>query len=359
MIDLTSFGWSEFFQKQTVQRPAAIPARVIAQERDRYVVITESGERSATVAGRLRHSWQRREDVPVVGDWVLVVRNPEETTVTLVQRLERRTAMQRKMTGEVTESQVVAANIDVVMIVCSMNRELNVRRIERYLTAVWDTGARPLVVLNKKDVCEGPEEVMNALESITLTCAVVAVSARTGEGMEALRSEVKRGETAVLVGSSGVGKSSLTNRLLGFEQQAVSDIREGDDKGRHTTTRRDLLGLPEGGAIIDTPGMREFQLWEGDVSMFADVEALSSQCRFRDCGHQSEPGCAILEAVERGELAEDRWHSYQKLAKELARVEAKKDLTAQLKEKQRIKELHRLYRRTMQAKKDQRRGRFR
>jgi len=234
----------------------------------------------------------------------------------------------------------VAANVDTLFLVSGLDGDFNPRRIERYLTAAWDSGARPVVILNKLDRCAEPDRCLLEAEAVARGVPVHRVSAKTGEGCEALLQYLKPGETVSLLGSSGVGKSTLINRLLGREAQRTGDVREGDDRGRHTTTHRELLPLPAGGLLIDTPGLREVQLWEGDQgieSTFGDVEELAEGCRFSDCRHLGEPGCAVEEAVARGDLARERLESYHKLQREQQQLQIKQDELARLREKQKNK----------------------
>src|SRR4051812_45018974 len=259
---------------------------------------------------------------PAIGDWVAVADSSDRAVIHHL--LPRKTVMTRRAADSDAVAQVIAANVDLFCIVTSANRDLNVRRIERYLTAVWDSGANPLVVLNKVDLVEDVDPMLDELAPVALVAPIVQVSALTGSGLEAVRAQLGQGTTVAFVGSSGVGKSSLINRLLGRETQIVSDVREDDQRGRHTTTRRELIPLSGGGVLIDTPGMRELGLIEdegGVDTVFADIAELAGTCRFADCAHESEPGCAIREALAIGILDAARWHSYRKLQREIASAE--------------------------------------
>lgn len=322
---LESLGYGLFFSEQhrRLGRPELVPARIIAEGRGHYWL---SGGRAAIgeLRGRLQHELEPFER-PIAGDWVLVADDKERAVIHHI--MDRRTVMVRRAAGSKTDIQVIAANVDLFFIVTSANRDFNIRRLERYLAAVLDSGAQPVVVLNKIDIGKNMEEMVEAIGSMGVGMPIVKVSALTGAGMDELRGHLENGKTFGFIGSSGVGKSSLINRLLGHEVQSVRSLRK-DDKGRHATTRRELIELPEGGILIDTPGMRELGLIEdegGIAEVFGDIVALSDKCRFRDCKHQGEPGCAVAEAVAMGELGKDRLASYQKLLREIAAAERRRD----------------------------------
>jgi ribosome biogenesis GTPase len=329
---IQSFGWSDALQ-QTFEPHVArglIPARVTQQQRGLYVIVTDLGELAAQISGRFAHEAQAA-GYPAVGDWVAAAARPDEGAATIHAVLSRRTAFIRKAAGPVPDEQVVAANVDVAFLVASMNADLNARRLERYLATAWQSGASPVVVLTKADLAADPEADIAEAESVAFAAPVLAVSAVTGEGLEALAAHLKPGETAVLVGSSGVGKSTLVNALAGEELMVTAEIREDDAHGRHTTTHRELVRLPSGALILDTPGMRELGLIDADSGLsatFEDIEALAADCRFSDCGHGNEPGCAVRAALADGTLDEGRWRSFQKLQRELAFQERKEDRAA-------------------------------
>lgn len=337
MYLLENFGWSEFFEEQWRQKQETglVRARVTEENRGLYKVISESGERWAELRGKLRHEAVSREALPAVGDWVLVEEQGTRTTIHFV--FERRSKFSRKAAGKKTEEQIVAANVDTVLLVSSLNREFNARRIERYLTLAWESGARPIVVLNKADLRENIAELRADAEEAAMGVRTVVASIVSEEGIGELREIVRLGGTTALLGSSGVGKSSLINAILGKELQVTSETRTGDDKGRHTTTSRQLIVVPGGGVLLDTPGMRELQLWdasEGISQAFADVEELAAQCRFRDCSHKDEPGCAVRDAVD-----EERLANYHKLQREEEFLESKQDDALR---SQRTKELRKM-----------------
>ncbi len=344
-MKLHELGWNARFEAQWAAEPRAgcVPARVVSQQRKFFRVAGEFGEVWAEVTGRLRHERGGAGDYPAVGDWVACEGRPGEERGAIHAVLPRHSKFSRAAAGKRTEEQVVAANVDTVFLVTSLNRDLNPRRMERYLALVLESGAAPVVVLNKSDLCEDSGALVTEMERVTLGVAVHAMSAATGDGVEALAAHLRAGVTVALLGSSGVGKSALLNRLAGRDLQAVREIRSGDDRGRHTTTARELFRLPGGALIIDTPGLRELQLWEAGEGLgatFADIQELAAQCRFRDCTHASEPGCAVRAAIADGSLDEARLESLRKLEREQEFLLRKLDVAAQQAAKQKQKELH-------------------
>ena len=335
---LTPYGWSPAlqaeFQIQADRHPdqGLLPGRVVVQQRGLVRLITPLGELSAGLAGRLVHEAAPGE-LPVAGDWVAASPRPGEDTATIHHVLPRSSAFVRRASGPGGGLQVVAANVDIVLIVASLNADLSLRRIERYLATAWESGAAPIVVLTKADACDDVGDARAEVEAVAIGAPVHAVSAQTGEGLDGLVACLGVGKTAVLLGSSGVGKSTLVNALAGQALMATQAIIEEGARGRHTTTHRELVLLPSGGLVLDTPGMRELGLWDADAGLsatFADIEALAGDCRFHDCAHQSEPGCAIRASLERGELDPGRWRSFQKLQRELAHLDRREDPVARI-----------------------------
>lgn len=324
---LTQYGWSpelqDLFQPHAAE--GLSPGRIIVQQRGGYRLITETGEIEARATGTLLKQ-ASDEERPTAGDWVAIEARPGETTALVRHVLPRRTAfIRRSVRGG---AQVVAANVDTAFLVASMNSDLKVRRLERYLATAYESGADPVIVLTKSDLTDDADALVAEVQAIAFGAPVLAVSSKTGAGLDAVAAHLLPGRTAVLLGSSGAGKSTLLNALAGQERMATREIRENDERGRHTTTHRELVLLPSGGLILDTPGMRELGLYDAEAGVaaaFGDVEALTGQCRFSDCTHTKEPGCAIRAAVDSGELPEERLRAYEKLQGELAYERRRED----------------------------------
>lgn len=329
MSIITQYGWNEQFEQAMPEH--TVPGRIILEHKSSYRAITEQGEWLTTVSGNFRHT-HAPDEYPSVGDWVALEQMPGEDKGIIHKLLPRSSRFTRKASGETSELQTIAVNIDYVFLVMSLNHDFNLRRLERYLIAAWDSGAMPVIVLTKSDQCSEPAEYLEQVAGAAIGVDAFAVSALTGDGMNAFARYLTEGKTGALLGSSGVGKSSLINALTNSDRMAVQDIREDDSKGRHTTTHRELVLLAGGGLLIDTPGMREFQLGdsaEGLDASFQDVASFAADCRFRDCSHQKEPGCRIQSALASGELPEARFASYLKLLRELEYMERKSDLAKQ------------------------------
>ncbi|MDX6486639.1 MAG: ribosome biosis GTPase / thiamine phosphate phosphatase [Gaiellaceae bacterium] len=321
--DLAALGWTPELAENL--EPGLVPGRVIAAHRAAYDVQTADSAVRTRLPGRLVH-----ENVDVaVGDWVGL----GDGLVRSV--LPRRSALVRQSAGLTSERQTLAANVDIAFIVSSLGPDIEPRRIERYLVTIWESGATPEVVLTKADRMEDPSPMVAEIEAVALGVPVHVVSAVSGQGVDALRERIGPGTTAVLIGSSGVGKSTLVNRWVGSELMAVKETRLDDDEGRHTTSHRELIQLPGGGMVIDTPGIRELQLWDGGGidETFADVEELAAQCRFNDCSHNTEPGCAVQAALASGELSAERYASWVKLQRELRAIAVRSDVRLQREEK--------------------------
>lgn len=291
--------------------------RVIAQYKEIYRVATERSDVLAEISGRLRYDSDEMSDFPAVGDFVLVDREDSSSGNAIIHNiLKRKSAFIRKAAGKAHDVQVVAANIDIIFICMSLNNDFNLRRLERYLSIAWDSGAVPVIVLTKSDLCSELPLKLKEIEQSAMGVDIVVTSSFDGEGWKSLLTYIKPGKTAAFMGSSGVGKSTLINRLIGEDIIQTREIRK-DDKGRHATTRRELILLQSGGAVIDTPGMRELGLESANLSKtFADIDEMAEGCRYRDCRHETEPGCVVRKAVEEGVLSEERLSSYKKLKKE-------------------------------------------
>ncbi|EJL21973.1 ribosome small subunit-dependent GTPase A [Caulobacter sp. AP07] len=353
---IEQYGWSDPLGQAFAPyaRAGQTPGRILVQQRGAYLVASDDGELRAKPSGRLLHQ-AREAGHPAVGDWVALTVNRAEATATIHAVLPRRTAFVRRAADSLQTPQVVAANIDVAFVVTSMNADLNPRRIERYLAAAWQSGARPVVVLTKADLCAEPEVQAAQIAAVAAGCPVLVVSARQGLGMDLLLAQVGPGETCVLIGSSGVGKSTLVNALSGAERMATQEIREADARGRHTTSHRELVPLPGGGLILDTPGMRELGLIDADDGLgvvFDDIERLAEDCRFNDCGHGGEPGCAVRGALESGDLDAGRWEHFQKLGREVAAVDRKEDRAAKDAERRRLIALQKTHRSSKKVRRD-------
>lgn len=352
--NISEFGFNDLWADRFAEaaRAGRRPARVTAEHRGAYVVAADGYDGPAEISGRLRHDAMGREGFPAVGDWVSIDAAADAAPMgqpRIHAVLPRSSAFSRRAAGSREEAQVIAANIDVAFVVSPVDRQFNLRRIERFLAAAWNSGAAPAIVLTKADIAPDPEAYSDKLADIAIGVPVYMTSTETGRGMEDLRAATAPGRTAVFIGGSGAGKSSLVNCLLGEEGMAVSAVSAGLDRGRHTTTHRQLLRLPNGALVIDTPGLRELQFWGGDGGSdqtFSDIAALADRCRFRDCTHEAEPGCAIRAALSDGGLDEGRWRSWLKLRKEEAYAARHGDRKSERDHDRALNALHRTVQRT-------------
>jgi len=344
-LNLTELGWDSAWDELLLADSDVEygVGRVSAEHKHLYRVFTEQGETLAQVSGKYRHDARSRSDFPVVGDWVVITSGSDQDRAIIWGILPRRNKFSRQAAGENEEEQALVANIDAVFIVSSLNRDFNLRRMERYLVLTWESGVNPVIVLNKADLCEDVYSKITEISSIAPGVPVHAISCETGQGLDQLTPYLGTGKTVALLASSGVGKSTLLNCLLGESIKRTGAVRSQDSRGRHTTTHRQMHLLPRGGLVIDTPGLRELRLWgsdEGISSTFEDIEEYSVRCRFNDCRHQGEPGCAVMEALESGVLDWARYQSYLKLQKEMAYISRKENLFEALEEKEKWKQIH-------------------
>lgn len=316
-INLKNVGLNDRFFQESMMYQGLFIGRVTSQSKDLYKVITEDGELLAEITGKLRYDAKQLSDYPVVGDFVMVDRLSNENGNAIIHHiLTRKSVFERKAAGTNNDVQAMASNIDTVFICMSLNRDFNLRRLERYLSIGWSSGATPVIVLTKSDLCDDLQEKLREVSSVAMGADVLVTSSMSDNGVTSLKDYLVVGKTVAFIGSSGVGKSTLVNRLLGEEMIDTKEIRK-DDKGRHTTTRRELIILHEGGVVIDTPGLREIGVESANLSRaFIDIDDFASQCKYNDCSHESEPGCAVQAAINEGILTTERLNNYQKLKKE-------------------------------------------
>ncbi|MDR2551544.1 MAG: ribosome small subunit-dependent GTPase A [Treponema sp.] len=323
-MDLQDYGLSSHVREEAARWPGLFPARVCGQHRDVYRLVCEGGELAGEVSGKLSYNAESGAAFPAVGDWVMIDRTDDRSGSAVIhQVLPRTSVFSRQAAGSAGGPQIIAANIDLLFICTSLNADFNLRRIERYVTAAWESMAVPVILLTKADLCDDVrgkrDEIAAVAPGVDTVVSSVEHSGEHSGGLDEIRGYIRPGKTIAFIGSSGVGKSTLINRLAGRELLATGKIREDDDRGRHTTTRRELILLPGGGLVIDTPGMRELQIYTGDLSKtFEDIEDLAAECKFGNCSHGAEPGCAVREAIEKGTLPAKRFESYQKLKREMS-----------------------------------------
>lgn len=348
--DLGQLGWDDDFARafDALAEPGTVPARVSIAHNHLYRVFTPTGDLLAEATGRLRHRAAGSAALPAVGDWVAAEVRGAEAKASIRAILPRRGFFARKAAGDSTKRQVVAANVDFVLLVSGLDGNFNVRRIERYLMAAADGGVSPVVVLNKADLSDDPAARVAEVRAVAGAAPIHVTDCMGNAGIEALEQYLAAGRTLAFLGSSGVGKSTIINRLLGSDRQRTQSVRMTDSRGRHTTVYRELIVRPAGGLIIDTPGMRELQTWDADRALeetFADIDGLAAGCRFRDCQHLAEPRCAVRAAVDEGRLAPSRLAHYHRLRVERDALERRRDELARLEDKRQTKVQHRLMRR--------------
>ncbi len=354
LLDLGwSFEWEQCFEPYRAR--GYVPARIVRADRDRYRVAAESGDFTAEVSGRFRHEARVPADYPTIGDWVAIAASEAQGVassgadgvVMIHGVLPRRGSFSRRAAGERTEEQVLAANVDVVFLVSGLDGDFNPRRIERFAASAFESGAAPIVILNKADVCEDVESRVAEVERVVPGVAILALSAKTGAGLDRLAPYLEPRKTIALLGSSGVGKSTLINALIGEARLAIHEVREDDSRGRHTTTHRELVTRPGGALLIDGPGLRALRLWVGESSVdaaFTEIDELARRCRFQDCRHRSEPGCAVRSALADGSLDAERFESWQKLQREQRAFEVRHDRRLQAEERRKWRMLTKAYR---------------
>lgn len=359
-MHINKLGWNDYFENQfqVYNDQGLIPARVITQQSNNYVLYHEGEYINAELSGKFLYNAYQKKDYPAVGDWVAVKVHQSYDKAIIQALLERKSYLARKLpisggrkivngmvSGGSTEEQVIASNIDTVFIVVGLDDNFNIQRIERYLTITYNSGASPVIILNKIDICDCLDECIEEMKKITRAVPIHPISVVTDQGMEVFDQYLDSNQTVTFVGSSGVGKSTIINSLIGEELQATKSVSQATGKGKHTTTHRELFFRSAGGMVIDTPGIREVQLWSDEKALgesFDEIKSLELNCKFRDCKHDTEPGCAIKQAIEDGVLSEERFESYKKQLDELRRLnrrqkEQQKNLERKMKKKKKYR----------------------
>ncbi len=354
VVSLEALGWGPRLATLFADHAAdgLVPARVVSEQRGRYRLSDGSGELEAVVAGRLRYQSVELGDVPAVGDWV-AISAPSDGPAVIHAVLPRSSRFARPARGDIPGAQVVAANVDIVFIVSGLDGDFNLRRIERYLALAWSSGAEPVIVLNKADLCADVVERLADVQSVAPGVPIRSISALTGAGLETITPLIEPGRTMALLGSSGVGKSTIVNALLGWQRQVTGAVRADDQRGRHTTTIRELLVTPSGALLIDSPGMRTVGMWDADEGLsatFGDIDELAAGCRFSDCGHRAEPGCAVRAAIESGSLPAERLSNRRRLERELAALERRRAPAGRAEQRRNGRRLEKFVRSHMRAK---------
>jgi len=345
-LDLNKLGWNETLEKKFKELDCKdiIKGRVIFHSGKQYKIMTSNGEITANLSNYYINSTEIKSNLPAVGDWVCLKQVDEFHPYQIIKLIPRINKLSRKVSGEKSEEQVIASNIDIVFIVTSADQDFNIRRLERYCASINEISAQPIIILNKIDICNDYKQYLLDIEENLPNITTLSISAKTSENIDEVIQYIKPGNTIVLVGSSGVGKSTLINNILGYNRQTVGEIREKDGKGKHVTTSRELIVIPNGGMLIDNPGIRELQLWSSEIGIsktFEDIEELSRQCRFSDCTHNAEPGCAVKKTIEMGQLSQERVDGYKKLLREQDYLNTRKNTYEKRKKDRKLSKIYR------------------